>query len=78
MMIELIMVAHTRRGEELLAAYERGLAGLDVRPHWGQINSLDSARVHALYPRWHDWLAVEAEFNGSGVFDSEFTQRVGI
>lgn len=78
MMIELIMVAHTRRGEELLAAYEQGLAGLDVRPHWGHINSLDSARVHALYPRWNDWLAVEAEFNGSGVFDSEFTQRVGI
>jgi L-gulono-1,4-lactone dehydrogenase len=78
MMIELIMVAKTRRGEELLRAYEDGLADLKVRPHWGQINSLNAARVRTLYPRWTDWLAVEAQFNASGVFDSEFTRRVGI
>ena len=78
MMIELIMVDGTRGGEELLAGYERDLADLDVRPHWGQVNALTGERVRALYPRWDDWLAVEAELNGSGVFDSPFTRRAGI
>jgi hypothetical protein len=78
MMIELIMVAGTKRGEELLAGYEQRLADLGVRPHWGQINALTRERIESLYPRWDDWLAVEREFNSSGVFDSPFTRRVGI
>jgi hypothetical protein len=78
MMIELIMVDGTRRGEELLAIYERELADLDARPHWGQVNALTEERIRALYPRWDDWLAVEAELNRSGVFDSPFTRRAGI
>src|SRR6266446_6397368 len=39
-MIELIMVVDSRRGEELLASYERDLSDLGARPHWGQINAL--------------------------------------
>jgi L-gulono-1,4-lactone dehydrogenase len=78
MMIELIMVEGTRRGERLLASYEHELADLDVRPHWGQLNSLTSERIAALYPRWQDWLAVQRRFNASGVFDSPFARRVGI
>jgi hypothetical protein len=31
-----------------------------------------------LYPRWAQWVAVHQRFNGSGVFDSPFTRRVGI
>jgi hypothetical protein len=72
------MVGGTRRGEELLAAYEAGLADLGVRPHWGHLNSLNAARVQALYQRWNEWLETESDFNESGVFDSEFTRRVGI
>ena len=34
--------------------------------------------IAALYPRWPEWLAVEREFNRTGVFDSPFTRRVGI
>jgi L-gulono-1,4-lactone dehydrogenase len=78
MMIELIMIDRTRGGARLLAGYEKDLADLEVRPHWGQINSLTAARVAQLYPRWEDWLAVQRRFNGSGVFDSPFTARVGI
>ena len=78
MMIELIMIAGTRGGERLLAGYEERLADLEVRPHWGQINSLTPERVAALYPRWEQWLAVQRRFNASGVFDSPFTRRVGI
>src|SRR5436190_7483200 len=77
MMIELIMVVGTPHGYELLATYESELADLDVRPHWGQYNTLTPERIAALYERWEDWLAVERELNRSGVFASPFTQRAG-
>lgn len=78
MMIELIMIAGSRGGERLLAGYEERLAGFDVRPHWGQLNWLTRQRIEDLYPRWPSWVAVEERFNASGVFDSAFTERVGI
>jgi hypothetical protein len=78
MMIELIMVDGSRGGYALLEGYESRLADLAVRPHWGQYNTLTPERVKALYPQWDDWLAVEGEFNESGVFDSEFTRRIGV
>jgi hypothetical protein len=78
MMIELIMVVGSRGGEALLAGYERDLADLGVRAHWGQVNSLTADRVRALYPRWDAWLATAARFNRTHVFDSPFTQRLEI
>ena len=78
MMIELIMVTGTRGGFELLQRYEQELADLGVRAHWGQYNVLTAAAIAAAYPRWDDWMAVQQQFNSSGVFDSEFTKRVGI
>ena len=78
MMIELIMVVDSHRGEELLASYERELAPFAVRPHWGQINTLTPRRAAELYPDWERWRAVERQLNASGVFDSPFTRRVGI
>jgi hypothetical protein len=78
MMIELILVTGTRGGNELLATYERELAVFGARPHWGQYNVATAEQVAALYPRWDAWRAVERQFNESGVFDSEFTRRVGI
>jgi L-gulono-1,4-lactone dehydrogenase len=78
MMIELIMVKGSRRGYELLAGYESALADLGVRPHWGQYNTLKPEDPPRLYPRWDSWLAVNRQFNSSGVFDSPFTRRIGI
>ncbi len=78
MMIELIVVDGTRSGYPLLDEYERSLADLGVRPHWGQHNNLTSADARRLYPSWERWLAIESELNGSGVFDSTFTRRIGI
>jgi len=79
MMIELIMVADgSNKGFELLKGYEADLKDLDIRPHWGQYNpGLTPARIAELYPQWWKWLAVEAEFNESGVFNSAFTARIG-
>ncbi len=78
MMIELIMVVDSRGGYTLLEGYESRLADLGARPHWGHYNTLTSERLHRLYPQWGSWLAVEAEFNASRVFDSSFTRRIGI
>jgi hypothetical protein len=78
MMIELIMVTGSRGGNALLIGYEDALADLDVRPHWGQINAIEAGQPQQLYPKWAEWLAVEHEYNSSGVFDSPFTKRVGI
>jgi hypothetical protein len=78
MMIELIMVLGSRHGRALLAGYERALADLGVRAHWGQYNLLTPERVRAAYPRWDDWVAVQRRFNATGVFNSPFTDRIGI
>jgi L-gulono-1,4-lactone dehydrogenase len=78
MMIELIMVTGSRGNLALLLGYEDALAGLDVRPHWGQINAIEPSQPPALYPKWDRWMAVEGEYNSSGVFNSPFTDRVGI
>jgi hypothetical protein len=79
MMIELILAKGTRNGFDLLAMYERELWDLGIRPHWGQVNSLSAATdFAALYPKWPEWLATYDEFNANGVFNSPFTDRIGI
>jgi len=78
MMIELIMVDGTLGCYSLLEGYESRLADLGARPHWGHYNTLTEERIGRLYPDWGEWLAVEKEFNHSGVFDSEFTRRIGL
>jgi hypothetical protein len=80
MMIELIELSRCDGGYELLAAYEEALAPLGGRPHWGQVNTLTSSHgsIDSIYPRYTDWLDVHRRLNASGVFDSPFTERVGI
>jgi hypothetical protein len=78
MMIELIMVTGSRGGNALLIGYEDALADLDVRPHWGQVNAIEPGQLLSLYPMWDRWMAAERDYNGSGVFNSPFTDRVGI
>jgi FAD/FMN-containing dehydrogenase len=79
MMIELILISDTRGGRSLLAEHERRLADLGARPHWGQYNTLGpGSSLATMYPRWDTWLAVRQRFNETGVFDSEFTDRLGI
>ena len=80
MMIELIQLTRSDGGYELLAAYEEALYELDGRPHWGQVNTLTGSHefIASMYPDYGKWLEVHRELNGSGVFDSPFSKRVGI
>jgi hypothetical protein len=80
MMIELIQLSRADGGYELNAAYENALGKLGGRPHWGQVNTLTASQglLETMYPRYPDWLQVHNRLNASGVFDSPFTERVGI
>jgi L-gulono-1,4-lactone dehydrogenase len=78
MMVELILIAGTKRGDELLASCETELAGLGARPHWGQINHLTAPQARELYPKWETWLRVAQELDPTGVFHSQFTSELGI
>jgi D-arabinono-1,4-lactone oxidase len=78
MMVELILIAGTKRGDELLASCETELAELGARPHWGQINHLTAPRARELYPKWETWLRVAQELDPAGVFHSRFTSELGI
>jgi hypothetical protein len=80
MMIELIELSRCDGGYELIAAYEKELSNLGGRAHWGQVNSLAAGAglLESMYPRYPDWLQVLGQLNSSGVFDSPFTERVGI
>ena len=80
MMIELIMVADTEGGLELLGTHEEELAKFGGRPHWGQVNYLAGGRdrLRVLYPRYDDWQRVRGEIDPQWTFASPFTKRVGI
>jgi hypothetical protein len=80
MMIELIELSRSDGGYELLAAYEEALSELGGRPHWGQVNTLTAGEglLATMYPHYRDWLQVHHRLNASGVFNSPFTERVGI
>jgi len=80
MMIELIQLSRCDGGYELNAAYEQALSKLGGRPHWGQVNTLTGGHglLERMYPRYQDWLDVHRRLNSGGVFDSPFTDRVGI
>jgi hypothetical protein len=78
MMIELIQLVDTAGGTEILAAHEEALGAVDVRPHWGQINSLSSDRLKRGFPQLPAWQAVRKQLDPDDVFASPFTKRVGI
>jgi hypothetical protein len=80
MMIELIQLTRSDGGYELLAAYESALSKLGGRPHWGQVNTLTASEelLTTIYPHYREWLQVHHRLNASGVFNSPFTERVGI
>jgi L-gulono-1,4-lactone dehydrogenase len=80
MMIELIQLSRCDGGYELNAAYEQALSKLGGRPHWGQVNTLTAGDrlLATMYPHYGDWLDVHRRLNSSGVFNSPFTERVGI
>jgi hypothetical protein len=68
-------MSQTLRDEELAL-----LRDFKARPHWG----LDVSVCHCesvmrdLYPRFDDWKAQFLRLNDAGVFNSQFTDRIGV
>jgi len=44
------------------------LAGFDARVHWGKLHFMTPERLHALYPRADDFIALRRELDPHGVF----------
>src|ERR1700761_265125 len=47
------------------------LADFDARVHWGKLHFLTPERLHALYPRADDFIAIRRRFDPDGVFLNE-------
>jgi FAD/FMN-containing dehydrogenase len=47
------------------------LAEFDARVHWGKLHFLTAERLHALYPRAADFIALRRELDPEGVFLNE-------
>jgi FAD/FMN-containing dehydrogenase len=51
-----------------LRAVDALLAQFDARVHWGKLHFLTPERLHALYPRAQDFIAIRRELDPQGVF----------
>ena len=69
----------TDLAEEAVRLIDEALAPFAARPHWSQLHrDRDARALRALYPRLDAWQSARAQLAGSGVFDSPFTDRLGL
>ncbi|MCY4672920.1 MAG: FAD-binding protein [Bacteroidetes bacterium] len=61
--------------QALLPALEEALHPFDIRPHWGKNFGMEPAVLRSRYERLNDFRALVGEFDPSGKFRNEFTQR---
>ncbi len=57
-------------------AFERIVAPVGGRPHWGKLHTLGAERLAALYPRMADVRRVRAALDPAGVFANAYVDRV--
>lgn len=63
-------------GVDFLVEVEKLLAAEGGRPHWGKYFDETLYDWPALYPRWHDFLAVREALDPERVFSNAFTDRL--
>nr|CEL16052.1 probable L-gulonolactone oxidase [Kibdelosporangium sp. MJ126-NF4]CTQ93978.1 probable L-gulonolactone oxidase(EC:1.1.3.-) [Kibdelosporangium sp. MJ126-NF4] len=61
---------------EYFDAFERIVAQVGGRPHWGKMHSLDAAVLRERYPRFEDFRRVRAEVDPEQVFRNSYVDRV--
>ncbi|SMC96410.1 D-arabinono-1,4-lactone oxidase [Kibdelosporangium aridum] len=64
------------RYREYFDAFEKIVAQVGGRPHWGKMHSLDAAALRELYPRFEDFRRVRAEVDPDRVFRNAYLERV--
>jgi hypothetical protein len=79
-MAELDMLSDVNHGTELLKEIESKMTvDPTVRVHWGlDLDGITRAQVEGTYPKFSQWLTVYRTLNSSGMFNSPFTDRLGI
>jgi hypothetical protein len=78
-MVEVPLLHLTANPESTLTAYvDMMFQRFAGRPHWGQYNPMDRARLEASYPRLPDFAAAYRTLNPGGLWDNGFTQQIGL
>ncbi|ALG05556.1 D-arabinono-1,4-lactone oxidase [Kibdelosporangium phytohabitans] len=61
---------------EYFDAFEKIVAQVGGRPHWGKMHTLDAEALRARYPRFDDFRRVRAEVDPGCVFRNAYLDRV--
>ncbi|KAK3171351.1 hypothetical protein OEA41_003435 [Lepraria neglecta] len=80
-MAELDLLVGINNGENLLREVKEAVCtkGSGVRVHWGlDLDTVTGDEVHDMFPKYDQWLSVYKQLNSSGMFNSVFTDRLGI
>ena len=80
-MAELDLLVRISNGEKLLREVKNAVCtkGSGVRVHWGlDLDTVSGDEVHDMFPQYDHWLSVYRQLNTSGMFNSVFTDRLGI
>lgn len=79
-MIELDMIKPTYAGNEIMQRFERSMAQLGGRMHWGlSFDTLNGAGALARLgsDNMRRWVGAYKQFNARGTFDNVFTEHMG-
>lgn len=60
----------------LLPLIEAKLEPFDARPHWGKLNTVPSARLKQLYPRYADFQRLMTRYDPQGKFRNQYLDNV--
>lgn len=71
-----VHVHHARPTGRYFAEVEALLAGLDGRPHWGKLHTLDAARLRERYPAFDGFTAVRDRVDPDRRFATPHLERV--
>ncbi|HET6530631.1 MAG TPA: D-arabinono-1,4-lactone oxidase, partial [Actinoplanes sp.] len=61
-------IADTEAVLPAVAAVEEALAGLEARPHWGKVFTMDPATIRSRYPRFADFTELVKRYDPDGKF----------
>jgi hypothetical protein len=83
MMVEMDMLYGIKTGQKLLKFMTQQLCsgpdGKGVRVHWGlDLDTVQRGDLAIKYPQSEEWLAVYKQLNSTGMWNSPFTDRLGI
>jgi L-gulono-1,4-lactone dehydrogenase len=77
-MIELILPRGAEKSREIYIAIEKALLPFGARLHWGQYHFINANDVANMYPKLNEWKDVSNVLNATGVFDNNFSYKMGL